>query len=68
MSLKNQICEIMGLAGILIKNNMKNAHFSKTQATSAKFGGGDISTAMLNLRSGVIFFLLLWLEREKNYA
>ena len=37
----------MGLAGILIKNNMKNAHFSKNQVTSAKFGGGDISTAML---------------------
>ena len=35
----------MGLAGIFIKNNMKNAQFSKNQAT--KFGGGDISTAML---------------------
>ena len=42
---------MMGLAGIFIKNNMKNAHCSKNQATamctSAKFGGGDISTAML---------------------
>ena len=37
----------MGLAGIFIKNNMKNAQFSKNQATSAKFGGDDISTAML---------------------
>ena len=37
----------MALAGILIKNNMKNAHFSKTQATSAKFSGGDINIAML---------------------
>ena len=37
----------MGLAGIFIKNNMKNAHFSKNQATSAEFGGGDINIAML---------------------
>ena len=36
----------MGFAGILI-NNMKNAHFSKNQATSTEFGEGDISTAML---------------------
>ena len=36
----------MGLAGIFRKNNMKNAHFSKTQATSAKFGRGDINTAI----------------------
>ena len=31
--------KIMGLAGILIKNNMTNAHFSKNQVTSAQFGG-----------------------------
>ena len=37
----------MGLAGIFIKNNTRNAQFSKNQATRAKFGGGDISTAML---------------------
>ena len=37
----------MGLAGIFIKNNTKNAHFSKNQATSAKFGGSDISNATL---------------------
>ena len=29
----------MGLAGILIENNMTNAHFSKNQVTSAQFGG-----------------------------
>ena len=47
MTLKIEMCEIMRLAGILIKNNMTNAHFSKSQVTSAQFGGGDISTAML---------------------
>ena len=36
----------MGLAGILIKNNTTNAHFSKNQVTSAQFGGGDISSAI----------------------
>ena len=37
----------MALAGIFIKNNMKNAQFCKNQATSAEFGGGDINIAML---------------------
>ena len=37
----------MGLAGIFTKKNMKNSHFSKNQATNAKFGGGDINIAML---------------------
>ena len=37
----------MGLAGMLIKNNMKNANFSKNQATSATFGGSDIGNATL---------------------
>ena len=47
MTLKIQICEIMALAGILIKNNTKNAHFSKNQVTSAQFGRGDINIAIL---------------------